>query len=158
MPERRWEVPVRGQGCRFEEALDRRFGSNSRDEFPRIPNRNEDLESSHDIVTGDNESPNLYPEYLTGRIPSRISFNQPAHDNNDLFDTTLAATEQTPLVAVPDTINRLADVLTIFQNRPTAQQQFTIRRVNSNTMTFDGKKEIFELFEDLFHTMIKMQP
>ena len=25
-------------------------------------------------------------------------------------------------------------------------------------MTFDGKNEKFELFEDLFHTMIKMQP
>ena len=43
------------------------------------------------------------------------------------------------------------------QNRPTAQQ-LTIRPVNYNTMTFDGKSEKFELFEDLFHTMIKMQP
>ena len=25
----------------------------------------------HDMVTGDNESPNLVPEFLTGRIPSR---------------------------------------------------------------------------------------
>ena len=25
-------------------------------------------------------------------------------------------------------------------------------------MTFDGKTEKFELFEDLFHTLIKMQP
>ena len=37
MPERRWEVPVRGQACRSEEALDRRLRSNSRDEFPRFP-------------------------------------------------------------------------------------------------------------------------
>ena len=43
------------------------------------------------------------------------------------------------------------------QNRPTAQQ-LTIRPVNSNTMTFDGNSEKFELFEDLSHTMIKMQP
>ena len=43
------------------------------------------------------------------------------------------------------------------QNCPTAQQ-LTIRRVNSNTMTFDGKSEKFELFQDLFHTKIKMQP
>ena len=41
------------------------------------------------------------------------------------------------------------------QNRPAAQQ-LTIRPVNSSTMTFDGKSEKFELFEDLF--MIKMQP
>ena len=45
MPERRWEAPVRGQGYRSEEALNRRFRSNSRDEFPRVSNRNEDLES-----------------------------------------------------------------------------------------------------------------
>ena len=43
------------------------------------------------------------------------------------------------------------------QNRPTAQQ-LTIRSVNSNAMTFDGKSEKLYLFEDLFHTMIKMQP
>ena len=48
MPERGWEVPVRGQGCRSEEALDRKFRSNSRDEFPEFPYRNEDLESTHD--------------------------------------------------------------------------------------------------------------
>ena len=43
------------------------------------------------------------------------------------------------------------------QNVPTAQQH-TSRPVNSNTMTVDCKSEKFELFEDLFHTMIKMQP
>ena len=43
------------------------------------------------------------------------------------------------------------------QNKQTAQQ-LTIRPVNSNTMTFDGKSEKFELFEYLFHTRIKMQP
>ena len=34
----------------------------------------------------------------------------------------------------------------------------TIRPVTTNPMTFDGKTEKFELIEDLFHTMIKMQP
>ena len=47
MPERRWEVPVRGQGYRFEDALNHRLRSNSSDEFPRVLNRNEDLESTH---------------------------------------------------------------------------------------------------------------
>ena len=32
------------------------------------------------------------------------------------------------------------------------------RPVSTTTLTFDGKFEKFELFEDLFHTMIKMQP
>ena len=34
----------------------------------------------------------------------------------------------------------------------------TIRPVQTTPMTFDGKSKKFELFEDLFHTMIKMQP
>ena len=105
----------------------------------------------HDMVTGDNESPNPVPEFLTGRIPSRTHLNQSYEDSN------LDAHERIATAADPDSITRLADVLTTMQNRPTAQQ-LTIRPVNSNTMTFDGKSEKFELFEDLFHTMIKMQP
>ena len=109
----------------------------------------------HDMVTGDNESPNLFPEFLTGRIPSRTHLNQSYEDIN--LDTTIPAHERIATAADPDPITRLADVLTTMQNRPTAQQ-LTIRPINSNTMTFDGKSEKFELFEDLFHTMIKMQP
>ena len=109
----------------------------------------------HDMVTGDNESPNPVPEFLTGRIPSRTHLNQSYEDIN--LDTTIPAHERIATAADPDPITRLADVLTTMQNRPTAQQ-LTIRPVNSNTMTFDGKSEKFELFEDLFHTMIKMQP
>ena len=33
-----------------------------------------------------------------------------------------------------------------------------LKPVSTNTLIFDGKKEKFELFEDLFHTMLKMQP
>ena len=33
-----------------------------------------------------------------------------------------------------------------------------VRPVSTTTLTFDGKSEKFELFEDLFRTMIKMQP
>ena len=109
----------------------------------------------HDMVTGDNESPNPVPEFLTGRIPSRTFLNQSYEDIN--LDTTIPAHERIATAADPDAITRLADVLTTMQNRPTAQQ-LTIRPVNSNTMTFDGKSEKVELFEDLFHSMIKMQP
>ena len=48
LPERRSEVPVRGQGFRSEEALNHKFRSNSRVEFPRFPDRNEDLAKTHD--------------------------------------------------------------------------------------------------------------
>ena len=109
----------------------------------------------HDMVTGDNESPNPVPEFLTGRIPSRSHLNHSYEDIN--LDTTIPAHERIATATNPDPITRLADVLTTMQNRPAAQQ-LTIRPVNSNTMTFDGKSEKFELFEDLFHTMIKMQP
>ena len=109
----------------------------------------------HDMVTGDNESPNPVPEFLTGRISSGNHLDRSFEDIN--LDTTIPAQERTTTAADSDPITRLADVLTTMQNRPTAQQ-LTIRPVNSNTMTFDGKSEKFELFEDLFHTMIKMQP
>ena len=109
----------------------------------------------HDMVTGDNESPNQVPEFLTGRISSRNHLDRSFEDIN--LDTTIPAQERIATAADSDPITRLADVLTTMQNRPTAQQ-LTIRPVNSNTMTFDGKSEKFELFEDLFHTMIKMQP
>ena len=122
-------------------------GNQSDNDFPGL--------NVHDMVTGDIESPNPVPEFLTGRIPSRTHLNQSYEDIN--LDTTIPAHERLVTVADPDPITRLADVLTTIQNRPTAQQ-LTIRPVNSNTMTFDGKSENFELFEDLFHTMIKMQP
>ena len=110
------------------------------------------------MVTGENEPPILVPEFLTGRVPSRSHLNQPDDEPNPLIDTTIPAQERTAPAAETDPINRLADVLTSMQNRQTAQQPPTFRPVNSNTMTFDGKSEKFELFEDLFHTMIKMQP
>ena len=109
----------------------------------------------HDMVTGDNESPNPVPEFLTGRISSRNHLDRSFEDINP--DTTIPAQERIATAADSDPITRLADVMTTMQNRPT-DQQLTIRPVNSNTITFDGKSEKFELFEDLFHTMIKMQP
>ena len=33
-----------------------------------------------------------------------------------------------------------------------------LKPVSTNTLIFDGKNEKFEFFEDLFHTMLKMQP
>ena len=50
MPERRWEDPARRLECGSEEALDRRFRSDLGDECHRFPNRNGDLESTHDII------------------------------------------------------------------------------------------------------------
>ena len=124
-----------------------RYENQSNGDYPEL--------NVHDMVTGDNESPNQVPEFLTGRTSSRNHLDRSFEDIN--LDTTIPAQERIDTAADSDPITRLADVLTTMQNRPTAQQ-LTIRPVNSNTMTFDGKSEKFELFEDLFHTMIKMQP
>ena len=153
---RGWEVPVERSEANAEEQ--------------RIPNAKADCRNEqndgyrsggssarhvHDMVTGDNESPLQVPEFLTGRVSSRNHLDRSYEDIN--LDTTIPAQERNAPAAQTDPITRLADVLTTMQNRPTAQQ-LTIRPVSSNTMTFDGKSEKFELFEDLFHTMIKMQP
>ena len=153
---RGWEVPVERSEANAEEQ--------------RIPNAKADCRNEqndgyqsggpsarhvHDMVTGDNESPLQVPEFLTGQVSSRNHLDRSYEDIN--LDTTIPAQERNAPAAQTDPITRLADVLTTMQNRPTAQQ-LTIRPVNSNTMTFDGKSEKFELFEDQFHTMIKMQP
>ena len=55
----------------------------------------------HDIVTGDNESPNQVPEFLTSRrIPSRSHLNQSYEDIN--FDTTIPAHERIATTADPN--------------------------------------------------------
>ena len=130
------------KNTRCEQRLDYQYGSQ--------PNRR-----AYDMVTGENESPSQVPDFLTGRMPSRNHLNRFYDDLN--LDTTIPAQERTVPASEQDPINRLADVLTSMQNRPTAQQ-LTIRPVNSNTMTFNGKSEKLELFEDLSQTMIKMQP
>ena len=110
---------------------------------------------SHYIVTGANEAQQPIPELLTGRIHSIPNLERQQSHHNVSLDTTLPAPD--PEVPEPpqDPLNSLADVLVNLQNKP---QTMTIRPVQTTPMTFDGKSEKFELFEDLFHTMIKMQP
>ena len=147
---RGWERSDERPECYSEDQYNAKTRSTLNNEHGDKPHRN-----VHDMVTGDNESPNPVPEFLTGRISSRNHLDRSFEDIH--LDTTIPAQERIATAADSDPITRLADVLTTMQNRPTAQQ-LTIRPVNSNTMTFDGKSEKFELFEDLFHTMIKMQP
>ena len=153
---RGWEAPVERPETNTEDRLNSNAKFNLRNEQRDNHHFGENTtQHVHDMVTGDNESPPQVPEFLTGRVSSRNHLDRSYEDIN--LDTTIPAQERNAPVALTDPITRLADVLTTMQNRPTAQQ-LTIRPVNSNTMTFDGKSEKFELFEDLFHTMIKMQP
>ena len=153
---RGWEVPVERPEVNAEEQRIPSAKTDCRNEQHDGNRLNgQSSRQVHDMVTGDNESPLQVPEFLTGRVSPRNHLDRSYEDIN--LDTTIPAQERNAPAAQTDPITRLADVLTTMQNRPTAQQ-LTIRPVNSNTMTFDGKSEKFELFEDLFHTMIKMQP
>ena len=107
------------------------------------------------MVTGANELQQSIPEFLTGRIHSQPDLQRQESTHDTTMDTTLPIAEPVPAEQPQDPINRLADVLVNLQNKP---QTMKIRPVTTNPMTFDGKTEKFELFEDLFHTMIKMQP
>ena len=140
-----WDVPSERPELISEAQRNLNAKNNLRNEQDENQSNNDypDL-NVHDMVTGDSESPNQVPEFFTGRIPSRSHLNQSYEDIN--LDTTIPAHETIATAADPDHITRLADVLTTMQNRPTAPQ-LTIRPVNSNTMTFDGKSEKFELFE-----------
>ena len=107
------------------------------------------------MVTGATNTQQLIPEFLTGRIHSIPNLERQQSNRNVSLDTTLPApgpeVPETPL----DPLNRLADVFVNLQNKP---QSITIRPVQTTPMTFDGKSKKFELFEDSFHTMIKMKP
>ena len=107
------------------------------------------------MVTGANEAQQPIPEFLTGRIHPIPNLERQQSNHNVSLDTTLPAPEPEVPETPQDPLNRLADVLVNLQNKP---QTMTIRPVQTTPMTFDGKSEKFELFEDLFHTMIKMQP
>ena len=159
MTKNEWNVPaerpeansevLRREKARIDVRIEHVLGRQNNDQ----PDYN-----AYDMVTGDNECPSQVSEFLTGGMPSRSQLNQSHEGLNPLFDTTIPAQKRiAPPAVESDPINRLADVLTSMQNRPTAQQ-LTTSPVHSNTMTFDGKNEKFEMFEDLFHTVMKMQP
>ena len=112
-------------------------------------------ERGHYMVTGTNEAQQQIPEFLTGRIHSIPNLERQQSNHNVSLDTTLLALDQEAPETPQDPLNRLADVLVNLQNKP---QMMTIRAVQTTPMTFDGKCQKFELFEDLFLTMIKMQP
>ena len=109
------------------------------------------------MVTGAIETQQQIPEFLTGRIHSITGRNleRQQSNHNVSLDTALPAPDPEVPETPQDPLNRLVDVLVNLQNKP---QSTTIRPVQTTPMTFDGKSEKFELFEDLFRSMIKMQP
>ena len=119
---------------------------------------------THHMVTGRTAQTNQFPEFLTGRILTPR--NPPSHQYQKLStqvseDNNLPVVEQTPRNKNSDannSINRLVDAIAGIATQQRPQATTMLKPVSTNTLIFDGKNEKFELFEDLFHTMLKMQP
>ena len=86
-----------------------------------------DDEEGYDMVTGVNLTPQMVPEFLTGRLMQ--SQNKTPHQqcvNDDTLDTTIPAqippvptnNRDKPFEAPIDPINRLADVIMGMNNKP----------------------------------------
>ena len=124
----------------------------------------EEFRNGHHMVTGQTTQRNQIPEFFTGRILSPR--NPPSHQYQNLStqvsqDNNLPVVEQTPRNQNLDaniSFNRLVDAITGIATQQRPQAATTLKPVSTNTLIFDGKNEKFELFEDLFHTMLKMQP
>ena len=119
---------------------------------------------THHMVTGQTAQTNQFPEFLTGRIVTPR--NPPSHQYQNLStqvsqDNNLPVVEQTPRnqnLDANNSINRLADAIAGIATQQRPQAATMLKPESTNTLIFDGKDEKFELFEDLFHTMLKMQP
>ena len=115
-------------------------------------------EQNCDMVTGANPTPNMVSGFLTGQpMQSRNPLQKQTSNIDESQDTTPQFPETTTPTTPSDPIYRLAEVLVGMNNRQSAQT-LMVRPVSTPTLTFDSKSEKFELFEALFHTMIKMQP
>ena len=124
--------------------------------FDRQPN-------THHMVTGQTAQTSQIREFLNGR--SLTPRNPPSHQHQNLStqvsqDNNLPLVEQTPKNQNSDannSINRLADAIAGIANQQPPQTATMLKPVSTITLIFDGEREKFEIFEDLFHTMLKMQ-
>ena len=122
-----------------------------------------EFRNTHHTVTGQTAQTNQFPEFLTGR--TQTPRNPPSHQYQNLStqvsqDNNLPVVEQTPRnqnLDANNSINRLADAIAGITTQQRPQAATMLKPVSTNTLIFDGKNEKFELFEDLFHTMLKMQ-
>ena len=123
----------------------------------------EEFRTTHHMVTGQTAQTTQFPEFLTGRILTPR--NPPSHQYQNL-SMQLSQDNNLPVERTPtnqnldanNSINRLADAIAGITTQQRPQAATMLKPVSTNTLIFDGKNEKFELFEDLFHTMLKMQP
>ena len=115
------------------------------------------------MVTGQTAQTNQIPEFVFER--SLTQRNPPSHQHQNLStqvsqDNNLPMVEQTPRNQNSDankSINRLVDAIAGIATQQRPQAATMLKPVSTNTLIFNGKNEKFELFEDLFHTKLKMQ-
>ena len=112
------------------------------------------------MVTIEN-APQYIPEILSEHVPTHCETTQPPNMIRQLSrETTLAILENTKQRASNDhsfSTNKLAETIAgvASQQRPTA---FAILKpASTTTFFFDGKNETFGIFENFFHSMLKMQ-
>ena len=118
----------------------------------------------HHMATGQTAQTNQFPEFLTARI--HTPRNPSSHQYQNLStqvsqDNDLPVVQQTPVnqnLEANNFINRLADAIAGITTQQRPQAATMLKPVSTNTLIFDGKNEKLELFEDLFHRMLKMQP
>ena len=113
------------------------------------------------MVTG----PNAWQEFLeffSGQIPTHREPTQSRHMIRQLSrDTTLPALENTQKRASNyhnTSISRLAEAIPEVASQQPPTTSPIAKLASTSTLKFDCKKENFELFEDFFHTMFRMQP
>ena len=122
----------------------------------------EEFRNTHHMATGQTAQTNQFPVFPTGR--TQTPRNPPLHQYQNL-STQLSQDNNFPVARTPtnqnldanNSSNRLADAIAGITTQQRPQAATMLKPVSTNTLIFDGKNEKFELFEDLFHTMLKMQ-
>ena len=119
---------------------------------------------THHMVRGQTAQTNQMPEFLTGRVLTPC--NPPSHQHQNLStqisrDNNLLMVEQTPRnknSGANNSTNRIADAIAVIANQRQPQAVAMLKPVSTNTVIFDSKNGILELFGDIFHTTLKIQP
>ena len=112
------------------------------------------------MVTGQTTQKSQILEFFTGRILTPPTPPSPQHQNLSTQvsqNNNLPMIEQTPRNQNLDTNNSINPLVDALAGNGTQQQPHAatiLKPLSKNTLIFDGKIEKFELFEDLFYTML----
>ena len=119
---------------------------------------------THHMVAGRTTKLTKIPEFFTGRILTPRNPTSAQHQSlltQVSQNKILLLLEKTPRNQNSDTknsINCLVDSFTGIATQQRPQAATMLEPASTKTTISAAKNEQFELFEDLFHTMLKMQP